>query len=234
MKIVGLLTGRGNNSLKDKNILEVCGKPVLYYPSIAGRDARLVEALYCSSDDEKILSAASDYGYTPIVRPAELALPTSQHEDCIRHALGVMNEEGVYPDILVVLLANNVTVKADWVDECVQKMIDDPSLTAVVPVYVDNDHHPFRAKKVNSDGNLEPFEDLNGEVSTNRQDLPTCCFLSHNFWVINVKSMLSGEGGQQPWKFMGNKIAPFYIEESIDIHKQEDLLLAECWVKDNM
>ena len=32
---VALLTGRGNNTLKDKNILEVCGKPLLTYPAEA-------------------------------------------------------------------------------------------------------------------------------------------------------------------------------------------------------
>ena len=30
MKIAALLTGRGNNTLKDKNVLPVLGKPLLY------------------------------------------------------------------------------------------------------------------------------------------------------------------------------------------------------------
>lgn len=30
MKVVALLTGRGNNTLKDKNVLPVLGKPLLY------------------------------------------------------------------------------------------------------------------------------------------------------------------------------------------------------------
>ena len=32
MKVTALLTGRGNNTLKDKNILDILGHPVLYYP----------------------------------------------------------------------------------------------------------------------------------------------------------------------------------------------------------
>ena len=31
MKVNVLLTGRGNNTLRDKNILDVLGKPVMYY-----------------------------------------------------------------------------------------------------------------------------------------------------------------------------------------------------------
>ena len=37
MTIVALLTGRGNNTLRDKNVLPVLGKPLLYYPAMAAR-----------------------------------------------------------------------------------------------------------------------------------------------------------------------------------------------------
>lgn len=235
MKITALLTGRGNNTLKDKNVLDILGKPVLYYPANAAACSQLITDKYCSSDDEKILSAAEECGgYKRIVRPAELALPTSQHVDCIMHALDVMEAEGNLPDILVVLLANNITVKTEWIDECVQKMIDDPTLTAVVPVYVDNDHHPLRAKTLNDSGLLEMYErGITGKVSTNRQDLPPCYFLSHNFWVLSVPFLKSGEEGQQPWGFMGRRIAPYVIDESIDIHDETDLLIAREWIKEN-
>ena len=33
MRVTALLTGRGNNTLKDKNILDCLGHPVLYYPA---------------------------------------------------------------------------------------------------------------------------------------------------------------------------------------------------------
>ena len=93
MKVTALLTGRGNNTLEDKNILDILGHPVLYYPAHAGKMAKTVDSWYCSSDDKKILDAASEEGYKPIIRPSELALPTAQHIDCIRHALRVMEDE---------------------------------------------------------------------------------------------------------------------------------------------
>lgn len=236
MKVTALLTGRGNNTLKDKNILDVLGKPVLYYPAHAADCSKLVTDKYCSSDDEKILNAAEECaGFKKIVRPAELALPTSQHVDCIMHALKVMEEEDNLPDILVVMLANNITVKTEWIDDCVQKMIDDPSITAVVPVYSDNDHHPLRAKTLLEDGTLAMYEKgITGKVSTNRQDLPPCYFLAHNFWVLSVPFLMSGEEGQQPWGFMGNKIVPYVVEESFDIHDETDLIIAKEWIKKNL
>ncbi len=236
MKTYALLTGRGNNTLKDKNILDCLGHPVLYYPAQAARQAKTVDKLFCSSDDEKILREAEKLDHIPIKRPAELALPTSQHIDCILHALNVMKDEYDMPDILVVTLANNVTIKSAWIDACVNMMLEDMELSAVVPVYEDNDHHPLRAKTVDENGRLQMYEKgITGKVSTNRQDLPTCYFLSHNFWVLNVKNLLESDGeGQQPWSFMGNNIGYYEIDESIDIHKEEDLLMAREWIKKNI
>lgn len=234
MRTIALLTGRGNNTLKDKNILDILGKPVLYYPANAGIKSKSIDLFYCSSDDEKILSIAQEIGYTPIKRPAELALPSAQHIDCIMHAYDIIEKDGQVPDILVVILANNVTVKSEWIDNCVSIMKNDMSISAVVPVYEDNDHHPLRAKTRNSDGTLSMYEKgITEKISTNRQDLPECLFLSHNFWVLNTKFLLSGEEGQQPWGFMGNKIVPYMIDESIDIHNEIDLLIAKEWIKKN-
>lgn len=232
MKVAALLTGRGNNTLKDKNILEILGKPVLYYPAHAGKLAQSIDNYYCSSDDVKILNAAEEQGYKSIIRPKELASPDSQHVDTILHGLKVIEKQQEMPDIIVVLLANNVTVKAEWIDECVKKMIDDMNISAVVPVYKDNDHHPLRAKRVEN-GRLYMYEkNVTGNISTNRQDLEPCFFLAHNFWVLNTKKMME-ENGQQPWTFMGNNIAYYEIDESIDIHNEIDLLIAEGWIKQN-
>lgn len=231
-----LLTGRGNNTLKDKNVLDCLGHPVLYYPAIAALHAKTISRLFCSSDDNKILAEAEKLGHTPICRPAELALPTSQHIDCIMHALGEIEKLCKLPDVLVVTLANNVTIKSEWIDDCVEMMERDSELTAVVPVYEDNDHHPLRAKTVDRDGHLQMYEKgISGKISTNRQDLPACYYLSHNFWVLRVENLLRDvSDGQQPWSFMGNCIGYYVIEESIDIHKEEDLLLAKEWVKKNI
>lgn len=235
MKVTALLTGRGNNTLKDKNILDILGNPVLYYPAHAAKVAKTVDTYYCSSDDENILCVAEKEGYNRIKRPDELALPTAQHVDAIMHALDHIKEQEELPDILVVVLANNVTIKSEWIDTCVKMMQDDMSISAVVPVYEDNDHHPLRGKRVDENNRLQMYEqNVQGKVSTNRQDLPTCYFLSHNFWVLNTNNLInSKEEGQAPWSFMGNNIAYFEIDESIDIHKEIDLVIARDWLEKN-
>lgn len=234
MKIAALLTGRGNNTLKDKNVLPVLGKPLLYYPAMAAKTCNLITDFYVSSDDEKILKAASDCGYKKIVRPVELAAPTSQHVDAIRHALGVMKQDGVEPDILVVLLANSGIVKTEWIEESITQLLKDEALSASVPVLLEMDNHPYRSKRLREDGCLDTWFDFRGKnISTNRQDLPMNFVLCHNFWTLNLKnSLYASTEGQQPWTFMGSNIKPIVVKESFDVHDEDDIRRTEKWLQE--
>lgn len=235
-KIIALLTARGNNTMKDKNIRPILGHPLLYYPAISAKKSKYIENFFVSSDDEKILNEANKCGYTKIKRPAELALPTALHVDSILHALSVMeNEYKLIPDILVVLLGNSATVKTKWINECIEQILNNNELSAVVPVMEDSDHHPFRAKKIGADGLLDTFFDFSGKkISTNRQDLEPSYYLCHNFWVLNLKnSIFSKEEGQAPWSFMGNKVKPYIVDESFDVHDEDDIARSEKWLLKN-
>jgi CMP-N-acetylneuraminic acid synthetase len=232
-RVVALLTGRGNNTLKDKNVLNVLGKPLLYYPATAARDSGVITDFFVSSEDEKILKAAENCGYTRIVRPVDLAGPNSQHVDVIDHAIVEMEKNNINPDVLVVLLANTVMIKPDWIRDCVNGILDNHELTSMVPVYREMDHHPFRAKQLNDNGELVPFFDFSkSKVSTNRQDLPTAFFLCHNFWVLNL-SQINRENGFPPWSFMGDKVKPYNVDAAFDVHEIEDIKICENWLKEN-
>ena len=192
----------------------------------------MITDFYVSSDDDKILDAASICGYKKIRRPEELASPTSQHIDAIKHALKVMRTDGVEPDILVVLLANSGIVKTEWVETSINNLLSDSRLSASVPVLLEMDHHPYRSKCLREDGCLGTWFDFKGQnISTNRQDLPQNFVLCHNFWTLNLRnSLYSDDEGQQPWAFMGNYIKPIIVKESFDVHDEEDILRTEKWL----
>lgn len=234
MNITALLTGKGNNTLRDKNILRVRGKPLLYYPAMAARRCTRIGRFYVSSDGASILDTAAALGYERIDRPPELCRPESRHLDAITHALDTMRDrDGHEPDILVVLLANNISIKTEWLDTAISQLIADPALSAVVPVYEDQDHHPYRAKRLAPDGTVQPFLELAGDVSTNRQDLPPCYYLCHNFWALNLHRSVRNGSGTPPWSFMGPRVQPLVVEETVDVHLARDLLLCEDWLERN-
>lgn len=220
--------------MADKNILPVHGRPLLYYPAMAAKHASNIDNYYVSSDCIKILSAASSLGYKQILRPAELATPDAKHIDVIKHALEQLITEQIEPDILVVLMANSGTVKTAWIEEAINAIKKDPTISAAVPVFNDQDHHPYRAKKLDDSGLLQPFFNFDSmEVSTNRQELEPCFFLCHNFWVMNLKMSYYAPGGQKPWTFMGDKVMPIFVDESFDVHTLDDLSRTEKWLTEN-
>ncbi len=234
LQITALLTGRGNNTLADKNVLPVLGQPLLSWTANAARRSKHITAFYASSDCEKILDEAQKLGFKPIRRPPELALPTSQHMDAILHALGVMEKEGHKPDILVVQLANVGTVKTEWIDACIEMILTDPEVSSAMPMHENLDNHPYRAKRVSKEGFLEPFFDFRGKkISTNRQDLEPSYFLDHSIWVLNLAKSVYAKDGQPPWTFMGNRIKGLVTEGCFDVHTRDDLTLTEKWLVEN-
>lgn len=234
MKVHAIVTGRGGNTMTDKNIRKVKEKPLIYYPAKAAYEALNVGDVYLSSDDEKILNAVPEFDIIKIKRPEELSGHDAKHIDVIVHAVEEITNRGGSPDIVVVLLANSVTVKSSWIDECIRMILEDGTIDSVVPVYKEQDHHPFRAKKLDDNGNLQPWFDFKGqEISTNRQELPDNFFLGHNFWVLNLKNGYLKGGGQKPWTFLGEKIKPFVVDECFDVHTEQDLLRCEEWLDIN-
>ena len=124
--ITALLTGRGNNTLKDKNILPVLGKPLLSYPAQAAKEIKEIQHFFVSSDDRKILNIAAKLGYKKIKRPSKYAKPDSQHIDALMHALKLIKQrEHFVPEILVVLLANSATIKSEWIKQGINMILED-------------------------------------------------------------------------------------------------------------
>lgn len=64
----------GSKGLKDKNILELCGKPVLAYTIETCIQSGIFEDVYVATDSEKYAEIAIKYGaQIPFLEPSELA-----------------------------------------------------------------------------------------------------------------------------------------------------------------
>ncbi len=229
MQIAALLTGKGSSSLKNKNILKIFSKPVLWYPATEALKVKKINKYFVSSEDKKILNISAKLGYRKILRPKRYAKANSKHLDVLLHAIKEMEKQNFTPEIIVILLANAPIIKGKWIDECIKVLIKNKSLTGAVPVILDNDKNPFRAKKIKN-GIIQNFNKQKKRISSNRQELPNSYFLCHNFWVLR-RSAIINNNGLSPWNFMGKKVFPYVIKNSIDIHTEADLNLAKYLIK---
>lgn len=231
---VALLTGRAGSTLADKNFRKVNGRPMCAYSCAAANMSGVFDKTFCSSNSKEILSISSAYGFKPIERPEHLSSATARHVDVIEHFLGILTERNIQLSTLTVLMANSATVLPVHLAKAYSALSGDNSLTSAVPVIVEQDHHPFRAKRVEN-GLLKTYFEFDQEISSNRQDLPINHFLTHSFWSIRIQegNRLPYSKCAQPWTFLGDRCFPIVLEQSIDVHHEQDFEHTSNWLTEN-
>ena len=204
MKNVVIVTAKGGNrSVENKNIIPILGIPVMLYPLRAAKLASLVDGIYVSTEDPKIMALSGKEGAEIIDRPNSLSQPTSLHADVIKHAVEKVTSK--HPDLknVVVLLGNTVMITPGVIDKCF-RMLDDPEndCDSVTTVWRAQDDHPYRALKVNQAGYIESFLDM--KCGSNRQSYPPVFFYDQGIWAFKKECALELKG-PTPWTWLGQK-----------------------------
>lgn len=103
MKTIAIIPARaGSKGIKDKNIIDFCGKPLIAWSIEQAKAAKCIDEVFVSTDGEKIANVSERYGAKVIWRPGELATDTATSEDAIIHA--VLEVEKKMPVKTVVFL----------------------------------------------------------------------------------------------------------------------------------
>lgn len=98
----------GSRGIPRKNLVELCGRPMLEYTVEDALRTPDVTEVFVSTDDDEIADVASRSGATVIRRPAELSGDTASSESALLHVLDVIRErDGADPDLVVFLQATS-------------------------------------------------------------------------------------------------------------------------------
>ena len=88
MKRIAIIPARsGSKGVPDKNILDICGKPLMVWTIENAVKSGLFEHVIVSTDSEKYAKIALDAGAEVVMRPPELATDTASSYDAIKHVL---------------------------------------------------------------------------------------------------------------------------------------------------
>ncbi len=102
-KCVAIIPARGGSkTLPKKNIIDFCGRPLIFWTIEQARETKSIDDVYVTTDDDAIADISQQFGAKVIKRPAELATDTSSSEDALVHAIDIIEKE--YPVGLVVFL----------------------------------------------------------------------------------------------------------------------------------
>ncbi|WP_455815880.1 acylneuraminate cytidylyltransferase family protein [Clostridium butyricum] len=104
-KIIAIIPARsGSKGLKDKNIKEINGKPLIAYTIESAIKSNVFKDVLVSTDSKKYLEIAVKYGaYVPFLRNEKLAKDTSSTNDVIEDVLTQLKKIGKEYDAFMLL-----------------------------------------------------------------------------------------------------------------------------------
>jgi CMP-N,N'-diacetyllegionaminic acid synthase len=105
---LALIAARGGSEgIPRKNLVDLCGKPLLAWTIEQAQQADGIDLVAVSSDSDEILAAAQRFGACPVKRPAEISGATAPSEAAWRHALDALDDPGKPFTRLVALQATS-------------------------------------------------------------------------------------------------------------------------------
>ena len=212
----------------------------MVYPLLAAQHARLVDRVYVSTDDEKIMAISREQGAEVIVRPPELATKEALGEDAYVHGYRVIREQaamaGQQLELLVLLFCNTATVLAGTIDEGIEILRAHPAYDSAVTVSRYNMWSPLRARKIGEDGLLHPFVPFEtfGDpktLSCDRDSQGDVWFADMGVSVVRPACLEEMSLGLLPQKWMGQRIYPLKQEAGCDIDYEWQVPGVEAWLK---
>lgn len=102
--VLAIIPARGGSTrIKDKNIIDVAGKPLMVYTIEAAKQCNMINDVVVSTDDEHIAQVSIAYGASVIRRPTNMSQDDSPTEDAIRHVIETMESRDMSIDAIVIL-----------------------------------------------------------------------------------------------------------------------------------
>lgn len=213
----------GSKRLPGKNLLDLCGKPLIRWTLEAALESKMIDSLVISSDDDAILAEGERLGLRTIRRPEYLASDTATTFDVLVHTLEHLAEEGVKPARLMLLQPTSPLREAQDIREAVQCMddTDADSIVSVCPC----EHSPLWSNTLGPEGRMDDF--LRPELLNQRsQDLPVYFRLNGAIYMAKTEGFLKARGF-----FMPNSRAHIMpADKSVDIDTYIDFKQCEFFL----
>ena len=199
--ILGLIPARGGSKgVPNKNIKEICGKPLIAWTIERALQSRLLDKVIVSTDSEAIAEVAKKNGAQVMMRPARLATDTASTQDVMAHAL---QQEPA--DILVLLQPTSPCRTEGLIDECIRD-------------FIQNDYDSLAT------GFLCDYKEY-GKNTLPRQQIQGFFYDDGNVYVIKAANILAGDryGKKIGRKFI-SRFENMEIDDAFDFWMLEQIL----------
>lgn len=222
-RVIAIVPARGGSKgIKNKNIVDIAGKPLIAYSLNAAQESKYIDAIVVSTDSAQIADVAEKYGASvPYLRPDKLATDTAKTIDVIVELLNTLSNRGDIYDILVLLQPTSPLRTAEDIDRALEMHIENQGASIVAVSEVAD--HPVLMRYVDENGKLDKL--LNENSTVRRQDMRKVYRVNGAIYINRIEEINAATS------FNDNELG--YImskERSVDIDTPVDLELMKYYL----
>ncbi|UZP66658.1 acylneuraminate cytidylyltransferase family protein [Desulfovibrio mangrovi] len=230
-KVLAVIPARGGSKgIPRKNIIDIDGKPLVAYSIEAALNAKNIDKVIVSTDDEEIAAIAKSYGAeVPFLRPPELSGDNITLAYVVLHALQWYDERGEVFDAVMSLQPTAPLISSQTLTDVVS-LFHAKNAKAVTTV-CKAPTHPYLAKRLLEDQEIEAFvAPPPGAVLFPRQKREPAYVINGAVYLRDRELLENLEANSYN---LGSK--PYAVvmssEESVDVNEPFDLNIAAFFLQ---
>lgn len=225
-KVLAFIPARaGSKGIKDKNIKDLKGKPLIAYTIEASKKSKYIDDVIVSTDGEKIADVAKQYGANvPFLRPEELAQDTSNVITCLIYTIEELKKQGKEYDIVILLQPTSPFRTNKHIDDALEMLINN-NLDSLLSV-TETDKNPTLIRKLDNENKITPLIESNISL---RQQMDKYYILNGAIYINYVKDIKLD-------RYLKDNNYGYIMDKyhSLDIDEPIDLELASFYIDKNI
>ena len=225
MSNIAIIPARsGSKGIKNKNIKELCGKPLMAYTIEAALASGCFEEVMVSTDSERYAEIAKEYGASvPFLRSDKTAGDNSSSWDMVEEVLNCYQKMGRYFDSFCLLQPTSPLRNAKDISDAYD-LFNACASFAVVSV-CEAEHSPLWCGHLPDNKEFIGF--INSECDKQRQAGRTFYRLNGAIYIVKVDKFV-----EEKFLYKAGSFAFVMSQEkSIDIDTEIDFELAELLIR---
>lgn len=225
MRNLAIIPARsGSKGLKDKNIKDLCGKPLLAYSIDCALKSHKFDKVFVSTDSAEYAQIAGKYGAdASFLRTKENANDTAGSWDVVREVVERFERQNEFYDNIMLLQPTSPLRDAEDINSSF-RLMEEKDANAILSV-TEAEHSPLWCNILGEDLCMDQFVDEK-YLGVPRQMLPTYYRLNGAIYLITRQEL-------EKKQMFRNKCYAYIMpsERSVDIDTELDFKVAEYFLK---
>ena len=186
--ILAIIPARsGSKGLKDKNIKQLCGKPLIAYSIEAAKKSNIFGKVHVSTDSEQYAQIAREFGAdVPFLRDEQYATDHSSSWDVVRYVINEYQKRGEEYEAIALLQPTTPLRTAEDIIGAYNTFLQKDA-NAVISVCA-VEHSPLWTDTLPEDYNMKGFVDKKYREIP-RQQMPTYYRVNGAIYLVRVASL---------------------------------------------